>query len=284
MSWWETAAPLELMVPCSGTWHRLVWAEGKVEVVDHPELDAERVLMALGGGEPACLTRLGLWEDAVADGGFLAEWIDQAQLTDARLSWLAMALERMRSEGFHEFLRSLPLARAERMGHFLNQFPRAWHDRAAAGVAEAIIEGEGVVCDDAPLLLPIAIASRLRHSFVTSIGGTHLAVGAAALVPLTITVDDAASTGVSMTGALTGSSRGVAITVAASWLHRVWGAGAALVGGHLVLDRNQSQVTIVTWSDVGGVLIPQTEHRAATVGPSGWLLGLAREGTESQTD
>ncbi|MCP4225931.1 MAG: hypothetical protein GY773_21560 [Actinomycetia bacterium] len=282
MSWWETAPPLELMVPCSEARHRLAWSQGEVVVVDHPELDAERTLMALGGPEPACLSRLGLWEDAVADGGFLAEWIDQAQLTDARLSWLTMALERMRNEGFHEFLRNLPFARAERMGHFLSQFPRPWHDRAAAAVAEAIVDGEGVVCNDAPQLLPTAIASRLRHSFVTSVGGTHLAVGVAALVPLTITVDDSAGNGVSVAGALTGPHRRVAITVAGGWLHQVWGAGAALVDSHLVLDRSGTRLTVLTWTDHGGVLVPQTELRMARVGPNGWLLAPAPGGMEGR--
>jgi hypothetical protein len=236
-----------------------------VVAVDHPELEAERAFVALGGEKPACLAQLDLWTEAVTDGGFLAEWIDESQRTRARRSWLRMALERMRNEGFHEFLRHLPLARAERMGHFLDQYPPTWHDRAAATVAEAIVEGPGVICPHGPRLLPEAIANRLRRSFVASVGGDQLSVGAAALVPLAITVDDGAE--VSIGGALNGPDRGVAINVSTAWLHRVWGAGASLAGGRLVLDRHDRGLTIVTWSDQGGILVPRTMTTGARVGP-----------------
>ena len=220
-----------------------------------------------------------LWHEAVADGGFLAEWVDEANLSTTRLSWLTMALERMRNEGFHEFLRHLPLGRAERMGQFLHRFPQPWLDRAAGAVAEAIVDGGGVECHYAVQLLPTAIANRARRSFVTSVGGNQLAVGAAALVPLTI--DVVAHSRPQVTGRLTGADRGIALAVETSWLHQVWAAGANVIDGHLVLRRQpgrqraSSDVVIVSWREDGPSFTPALEYRSARYGQGGWRLDPA---------
>ncbi len=275
-AWTATAAELELAVDCGPARHRLVWRRGEVILADHPDLAAERALVALGGPEPVCLGRLRLWQEAVADGGFLAEWVDEAHLGDARLSWLGMALERLRMEGFHEFLRHLPPTRAERMGQFLHRFPRPWLDRAACAVSSALIDargvaasgadgggvaGVGVRCGLAPDLVAQAAAHRLRRSFVDSIGGRLTAWGAAALVPLTITISPDGATAVA--GTVTGPVRGVALTVGPDWLHRVWGAGAAVVDGHLVLALDPApgggtRARVVVWRapEAGGNSTP----------------------------
>lgn len=253
-AWTATAAEVDLAVACGPDRHRLVWRRGEVILADHPDLAAERALVALGGPEPACLGRLRLWHEAVADGGFLAEWVDEAHLGDARLSWLGMALERLRMEGFHEFLRHLPPARAERMGQFLHRFPRPWLDRAACAVSSALVDGGRVRCVLAPELVTQAVAHRLRRSFVDSIGGRLVAWGAAALVPLTITVSPDGTTAVA--GTVTGPGRGVALTVGPDWLHRVWGAGAAVVDGRLVLALEPgpgggTRARVVVWQGTG---------------------------------
>lgn len=276
MTWWDAVPAADLVISCSGDRHRLQWSRGEIQLVDHPDLDAELALVALGGDEPACLAHLQLWEDAVTDGGFLAEWVDEANLTPARLSWLAMALERMASEGFHEFLRDLPLKRAERMGHFLHRFPRPWLDRAAVTVSSSVIDGEGVGCVNAPQLLATAVSARLRRSFVHAVGGTHLSVGTAALVPLTIAVE--AERAPSITGCLRGADRGVSIEVGPQWLHRVWGAGLSVVDGKLVLGATlaaepvsepTAMVSVVEWDDA---FTPALEQRSATFLKQRWAL------------
>ncbi|MDH4365642.1 MAG: hypothetical protein OEY70_16330, partial [Acidimicrobiia bacterium] len=236
-AWTTTAPELHLDLACGPHRHQLVWRQGELLLNHHPDLAAERALVALGGPQPTCLARLQLWQEAVADGGFLAEWVDEAHLSDARLSWLGMALERLRLEGFHEFLRHLPPGRAERMGQFLHRFPRPWLDRAACAVSAAVVDGEGVRCGLAPELVAQAAAHRLRRSFVDSIGGRLTSWGAAALVPLAITVSPDGAP--SVEGTVTGPGRAVALTVGRGWLHRVWGAGAAVVDGHLVLALDQ---------------------------------------------
>lgn len=248
MSWRDTAPRLEMNVRCEGTIHQLQWCEGSLHLIDHPDLDAELAMVALGGAEPACVSLHHLWNDAMADGGFLGEWVDETRLTPSWFSWLTMALERMRAEGFHEFLRALPPNRALRMGEFLDRFPPPWLDRAAATVSESVFEGHGVECTLAPPLLSTAVSNRLRRAFVDAVGGRQLAVGAAALVPLrlSIPVGDQRTRTCTAEGLLTGPDRGVALTVQPSWLHRVWGAGASVIGGHLVLALDVLALEVIT--------------------------------------
>lgn len=248
--WWASARTLDLAVRCEGASHHLRWSGGAVELLDHSDLDAELAMVALGGAEPTCVARYRLWQEAVADGGFLAEWVDETRLSDAWFSWLTMALERMRSEGFHEFLRQLPPARAQRMGEFLNGFPVPWIDRAAATVSDRVFDGDGVSCELAPGLLKNATAQRVRRAFVDAVGARQLSVGAAALVPLSITVGDVAA----VSGLLSGPGRGVALTVPPGWLHRVWAADAAVIDGQLVLsidavDARTAEATVVRWAE-----------------------------------
>ncbi|MGI9599111.1 MAG: hypothetical protein ACR2QK_23305 [Acidimicrobiales bacterium] len=311
MTWWLTAGELTMIVACEGSEHRLRWRDGELRLLDHPELEAELAMVALGGAEPACVSHYRLWEDGLSDGGFLAEWVDEARLNASWFSWLAMALERMRSEGFHEFLRGLPPARAQRMGEFLHRFSVPWIDRAAAGVSHSVGDGDGVVCPLAPALLCDAVSQRLRRAFVDSVGGRQLAVGAAALVPLSIAVSrsrsrssvagstaavdpgdpEQADGGPSITGSLSGPGRGITIGVHRSWLHRVWAAGAPVIEGRLVLDlqavdpidphpgrdRTEQEVAavaaLVTWEpDRIGVLQPRIERRPVRFAERRWRI------------
>lgn len=272
-SWAATAAPLSMVVVCNRERHRLRWQAGRVEPVDHPDLDAELALVAFGGEEPACLAIHRLWHDAVADGGFVAEWADPTHLSAAWLSWLGMALERMRGEGFHEFLRHLPPARAQRMGEFLHRFSGPWIDRAGAEVNRLALD-EGGVADEHRVALAQAGANRLRRAFVDAVGGRQLAVGAAALMPLQLRVEPGIEPAID--GVIRGPDRGVAIAVDRGWLHRVWAAGAAVIDGHLVLSIDDARseadpaagraALIVDWStEAGPRSRPRPRLVAATV-------------------
>lgn len=269
MSWAETAPPLSMVVVCNRERHRLRWEGGRVEPVDHPELEAELALVAFGGEEPSCIALHRLWNDAVADGGFMAEWVEPTHLSPAWHSWLGMALERMRSEGFHEFLRHLPPPRAQRMGEFLHRFPHPWIDRAGAEVSRQVAEGLKIEADGLGPLLAQATANRLRRSFVDAVGGRQLAVGAAALIPLRLRVHAGAAPVID--GLIRGQGRGLAITVDRSWLHEVWAAGAAVVDGRLVLAIEQGSATTVAWSPDDPAR-PRLERRAIGHGGSSWSL------------
>lgn len=271
--WADLVPSLKLEVMCGASAHTIQWHGGALRLLDHEDVDAELALVAFGGAEPPCLARLALWNEAVADGGFLGEWVDE-DLDQSRLWWLGMALERMRSEGFHEFLRELTPPRAARMGQFLTSFPAPWLDRAAATVAESLIDGSGVVCNRAADLLPPAVARRLRRAFVTSVGGRQVALGGAALVPFQPVIDP---TEPFAEGVIRGRASQVRIGVEQRWLFDVWGAGVAVVDGHLVLDVQhrspKAQATIVVWdrADSGGVH-PRVEQRLLFHDGADWRL------------
>jgi len=264
--WRVTARPAELSIGCSGERHRLIWANGEVHLPDHPDRDAELALVGLGGPEPNCIAHMRLFEDAVRDGGFLAEWADDSGLTQAWYSWLDMALERMRTEGFHEVLRALPQERSLRMGEFISRFPLAWLDRAGAAVAEQVVgtdagQGPGVVCEDAEANVLHAIRVRARRAFVTSVGAIHLTVGGAALVPLRVQITT--TTAPSAEGHLAGPQRGAVLTLNPTWLHEVWAAGAATIENRLIVDLrpdptdlHRATATWVDWSPTGPATTP----------------------------
>lgn len=286
--WRHTAAPAVLDVECSGEHHQLLWRNGAIELPDHPDVDAELALVAFGGAEPACINRLKMWENAVADGGFLAEWFDDSALTPSWLSWLSMALERMRTEGFHEVLRGLPPARSLRMGEFIEQFPIEWMDRAAAEISEALVTSSGdaraVVCDDAARHVRNAIGVRLRRAFVRSIGNTYLTIGAAALVPLDIIVAESAAVVAPPTaaGQLSGPGRGVSVVVGPGWLHGVWAAGAATINQRLVLglttmsDGSAARATVLHFDhqpgSTAGPLVASVDEVAVLHDGTSWIV------------
>jgi hypothetical protein len=239
-----------LDVACGGTVHRLRCAGGEVHLEDHADLDAERALVALGGAPPECLRRRDLWEAAVADGGFLDEWVAADGLTRARRSWLTTAYERSLTEGFQEYLRHLPYPRAVAACRFLLGFPPEWIDAAAVEVGRRVVHGGDVACQHAPAYLDEAIAQRVRRAFAASLARGSASLGFAALVPLRVNVVPGGVPVV--TGVLDGRNSSVAITVDRSWLPDVWGAGLASPSGELVVGRRGDAALVVRWSEDRG--------------------------------
>lgn len=268
MRWTDAAPELVLEVTCrSGTEtarHRIRWVGGDVYLDQHPDVEAELALVAFGGEELPCVAMHRLWSDAIRDGGFVGEWAE-GDFDSARRWWLAMALERMRTEGFHEFLRDLPLPRARRMGQFLTSFPDEWIDRAACQVADAPPANDRIVA-----LLRAGAARRLRHAFAVAVGGQQVPLGAAALVPLSVEVGTVqvgagrvGAVGCSVEGRLDGRNSWARLTVGDRWLPDVWATQRSVVDGHLVLairypDGNDPQedgaatASIVVWDKQAG--------------------------------
>ncbi|HET9442886.1 MAG TPA: hypothetical protein VFO65_06155 [Acidimicrobiales bacterium] len=68
--WWAAVAPAEATVDCGRAAHRLRWAAGRLELVDH-DGDAERVMGVLGSDLPACVRVKAAWEARAADVGLV---------------------------------------------------------------------------------------------------------------------------------------------------------------------------------------------------------------------
>jgi hypothetical protein len=52
---------------CSGAEHELRWSEGRLALVDHPDVTAEAALGALGGTTPSCLHVAAAWHERADD-------------------------------------------------------------------------------------------------------------------------------------------------------------------------------------------------------------------------
>lgn len=59
--WWAGIGPTETSWPCGEGEHQLRWAEGRLIAMDHPDVDRERALVALGGAGVPCLDLLDAW-------------------------------------------------------------------------------------------------------------------------------------------------------------------------------------------------------------------------------
>lgn len=59
--WWAAFGPAEASVGCGSGQHRLRWAGGAVDAVDHPDAEGELVIAALGGAATPCLDLVRVW-------------------------------------------------------------------------------------------------------------------------------------------------------------------------------------------------------------------------------
>jgi hypothetical protein len=232
--WFDRVSPVTFETECEGSRHTLTWRAGQLHLDQHPEPDAERALVALGGRIPRCVEILDLWDAAVADGGFLEEWAPHHNADHRRRWWLRTALERLRGEGVQDFLFDLPRDRAMVMAEASIALPHELLDRAAGAVVAAADRDSWEVEPSLVTHVAEAVRLRLRRSFVTSLDGTMGMARSAALVPFRCKVGLRVRPGVE--GRLAGRGSQVVATVQPSWLSRVWARGVAVHDGRLTLD------------------------------------------------
>ncbi len=60
-AWWAAFGPAEAQFRCGDARHRLRWADGTLQAVDHPDAEGELVLGALGGDTSPCLDLVASW-------------------------------------------------------------------------------------------------------------------------------------------------------------------------------------------------------------------------------
>ena len=63
----EHVTPTVVAVDCSGDVHMLVWRGGDLQAANHPDPEAERALVALGGEPCRCIQLLSHWETCRAE-------------------------------------------------------------------------------------------------------------------------------------------------------------------------------------------------------------------------
>ena len=88
MAWYDGVAESSFEVDCEGQRHTICWSRGEVSLTHHPDIHAEKSLVALGGRKPRCLEIFELWEFAISDGGFIEEWAPWHEADHQRRWWL----------------------------------------------------------------------------------------------------------------------------------------------------------------------------------------------------
>ena len=65
--WFTSLPPCETLVPCGQGRHAVRWEAGELRLASHPDLEAELVLVALGGDKARCVEIAGAWRRHTAD-------------------------------------------------------------------------------------------------------------------------------------------------------------------------------------------------------------------------
>jgi len=60
-AWWNAFGPADTSLRCGDGEHRLQWADGTLQLLDHPDAEGELVLAALGGDTNPCLDLVTAW-------------------------------------------------------------------------------------------------------------------------------------------------------------------------------------------------------------------------------
>jgi hypothetical protein len=66
VTWWAGLPPAQVQVSCGGQEHRLRWADGQLQALDHADLEGEQILVALGAS-CRCVEVLRAWDEHAAD-------------------------------------------------------------------------------------------------------------------------------------------------------------------------------------------------------------------------
>jgi hypothetical protein len=249
--WWAALPPAETAIPCGRGQHVIGWAAGALTGSSHPDLEAERILSALGGGPPAeCVQVTGMWQHLSGDLDVLAFGPRHAadQITVAwdnvealRADYASRRRGRRRtvatgrtSRGGSYVVRAGPgpptrqeadvwMRRLELMT--LLALGPALQVRLAGTVAAAWSDpGQAAARAAHRPRLAAALTGRLTPAVQTWLG--------ADAGPVTATVHEGDGWG-SVERA--SASAGLRVGLPLDWLARVWACGLAVVDGHLVV-------------------------------------------------
>jgi hypothetical protein len=67
VNWYQSLPPARAQVPCGAGTHDVHWGAGQLALPAHPDLEAELVLIALGGDKPLCLEVAEAWDKHADD-------------------------------------------------------------------------------------------------------------------------------------------------------------------------------------------------------------------------
>jgi hypothetical protein len=260
--WFDCLPGCEARVPCGQGRHAVRWEAGSLRLPEHPDVEGELVLAALGGEKAGCVQLAEAWHRHDADLSVLAIGPRHAE-DKIRVGWeevLAARAAPSDSVGAGGAARHGPMLRAgqlpaamaavsarrRRMQQELERVNQRRNDmqsllalgygfqvRLAGQVAAAHAEGpEGAEGIEG------AEAVRARPALVAAITGRLAPVAEKwlGIDPGQVVVSLHAGPGwgsAELTGR--GEERRLRVSLPAGWLARVWACGLALTGRHLVV-------------------------------------------------
>lgn len=260
--WLDHQPPVSAEVACQGASHRVTWRRGRLILDDHPNLTAERSLVALGGDEPDCLFLLRAWGTAgpttaiVARCGRLLSAGPDARLSPERPPPLNLPVVNPPGASSPDLQRRIEerLEKA-RMWQALVGLPSPLVTRWLLGSATGAERRWATLAPPDRADLAIAVGAAARAAMTRSIRSWHrlarvqqLSIGCSVA---------AAGAGYGVSGRVDERQAAATIALPVSWLRTVWGRNAAVVDGCFVVDIDDDPASVVRWERVApGVTEP----------------------------
>lgn len=249
---------VETRVPCGEGRHTIRWAAGDLELVDHPDAEAEQVLAALGGGTPECIRIAESWHRRSQDIELLmvlprsdddqvtVSWDDVAATRSPRRTSVAMSgppgrpipaglsasapayIRQMQSAVQEAHARQVDILTVLALGH---EFQKRLVGTIVASVGDAQ-PGVRQPPGEAPPALAAALAGRAAPALARWLD----------LHPDDVTVavhrgDD--------WGSMFASDDAVWVALPVSWVSSVWARGPEMVDGRFVVGVSSAGVLAV---------------------------------------
>ena len=253
--WFTSLPPCETLVPCGQGQHAVRWEAGELRLASHADLEAELVLVALGGEKARCVEIAGAWRRHTADLTVLGLG-PRSAADEVAVSWDDVDAAEQAARGgtggpgrWGWRLASPPRAAMARAAIRHQQYQEEAGDASqrrldmlsllALGTGFQVrLIGQVVAAHADRLDEPDEHGSSIRPALSAALAGRVALVAEQWLgidpdqVEVALHRDDGWGS-VELTGH--GQQRRLLVSLPARWLARVWACGLALTGRHLVV-------------------------------------------------
>jgi hypothetical protein len=280
-AWFHCLPRRDTYLPCGARRHIVRWEAGELRLLSHPDPEAELVLAALGGEKARCVEVAQAWERHAEDLSVLAIG-PRGPADEIAVSWddvdaAAPGSQFGSQRGPRQFMPPIP-ARYQQAMQDREQAARRRHDMLSLfalgyGFQVRLI---GQVAE-ASASRPQEAQEKIRPSLVAAITARLAPVAEQWLGidpgQVVVTLHHGPGWGsAELTGR--GEQRRLRVSLPAGWLARVWAAGLALTGRHLVVAVAQAgwpEARVLALRAPGTDPVPLDVHATAPGPASGDL-------------